>query len=29
MLFGKMVMYSLTARGRELLAVILAREPVA
>lgn len=26
---GKMVMYSLTARGRELLAVILAREPVA
>jgi ArsR family transcriptional regulator, lead/cadmium/zinc/bismuth-responsive transcriptional repressor len=26
---GKMVMYSLTDRGRELLAVILAREPVA
>jgi DNA-binding transcriptional ArsR family regulator len=26
---GKMVMYSLTGRGRELLAVILAREPVA
>jgi DNA-binding transcriptional regulator PaaX len=26
---GKMVMYSLTDRGRELLAVILAREAVA
>jgi ArsR family transcriptional regulator, lead/cadmium/zinc/bismuth-responsive transcriptional repressor len=26
---GKMVMYSLTDRGRELLAAILAREPVA
>jgi DNA-binding transcriptional ArsR family regulator len=26
---GKLVMYSLTDRGRELLAVILAREPVA
>jgi DNA-binding transcriptional ArsR family regulator len=26
---GKMVMYSLTERGRELLAVILAREAVA
>jgi DNA-binding transcriptional ArsR family regulator len=26
---GKMVMYSLTSRGRELLAVTMAREPVA